>query len=137
MDTNKNYSFDWLRQELDLIKSERFHIFQPISEQDLFYELNDKKVPLSGGYADFISEFGWANLFCDYNDSPEVIVYPLKSYRRHICKNGKIYIGFGDRGYQHVCFDEYAIVSGGSSKEYMGQRRFIFNFPSQGLNHRL
>lgn len=118
MDTDKHHSFDWLRRELDLIKSERFHIFRPASEYGLFYCLSEKKIALSGDYADFISEFGWANLFCDYNDSPEVTVYPLKSYRRHICKNGKVYIGFGDRGYQHVCFDEDTIINGRPSKVY-------------------
>jgi hypothetical protein len=118
MIVNKNPSFCWLRLEIETIKSKQFHIFDQLSGNDFFYEKNGRRVSIKGDYADFLNEFGWARLFCDHNDSPEVMVYPLKEYRYHACKNGKTYIGFGDRGYQHVCFDEALILNGYASGVY-------------------
>lgn len=110
--------FNWLKSEVELIKSKRFHVFEPLSGDDLCYELNGDKFQLRGDYAEFLREFGWAKLFMDYNDSPDLMVYPLKSYRRHFCGNGNTYIAFGDRRSQHVCFDEQVILDGGQSKVY-------------------
>lgn len=114
----KNPSFDWLRSEVDLIKSKRFHIFTPLTVSNLLYEKEGVKFALNGDYADFLAEFGWANLFADHSDAPVVIIYPLKSYREVICEDGRTYLGFGDRGNQHVCFDEGAILRGEQSKVY-------------------
>jgi hypothetical protein len=103
----------------------------PASGRDIFYDLNGSKFALAGDYVDFMLDFGIAKLFCDYNDAPEVMVYSLESYRRHICKNGKVYVGFGDRGCQHVCFDEDAIISGKPSRVYsISKEKAVDLYPS-------
>jgi hypothetical protein len=119
MDTNKNPTFDWLRQELLLIKSRRFHIFDSLSADDFYYSTSDQRINLIGDYSDFLKEFGWARLFTDEQDAPLLSVYPLRICRKHICKDGKIYIGFGYRGQQSVYFDEQEILSTGCSKVYV------------------
>lgn len=122
MATSKNPEFEWLRLEIQLIKSKRFHIFESVYGDDLSYEGSRGACILKGSYLAFLDEFGWAKLFTDHRDSPVVTVYPLKSYRCHICQNGKTYIGFGDRGYQHVCFDEESILEDGQSRVYSVSR---------------
>lgn len=123
MATSKNPAFEWLRLDIQLIKSKRFHVFESVSDRDLSYEGNRYVSILKGSYADFLEEFGWAKLFTDHRDSPIVTVYPLKSYRSHICENGKTYIGFGDRGNQHVYFDEESILEDGQSRVYLVSRK--------------
>jgi hypothetical protein len=116
---NTNPSFDWLRQECLQIKSQRFHIFEPRGSADYCYEVKGHCIELRGDYVDFLREFGWAKFFTDYNDAPVISVYPLKEYRRHKCKDGKTYVGFGDRGNKSFCFEEDEVLSGSPSKVYM------------------
>ncbi|WP_037586446.1 hypothetical protein [Stenoxybacter acetivorans] len=119
MAADKNTSFDWFRSEIASIKSKRFHIFDKMSGSDLFYEKDGRRISIAGDYADFIAEFGWAKLFTDCHDAPKMMVYPLKEYRCHVCKDGNTYIGFGDRGCQHVCFEENSIINGCPHKVYV------------------
>ena len=70
-------------------------------------------VSVKGDYGDFLHEFGWANMFNgwgDLKDTP-LIIYPLKEYRREVLKSGSAFVAFGDRGSQHVFFDESKILS--------------------------
>lgn len=122
MDIANNPSFEWLRQECATIKSQQFHVFHKFNEPSGggVYEVDGKCVPVGGDYGDFMKEFGWTDLFNGWGNLPEVVltIYPLKSYRREVLKNGKAYIGFGDKGNQHVCFDEEMILAGEPSKVY-------------------
>jgi hypothetical protein len=123
MATAKNPSFDWLRRECASIKSRRFHIFDPLPAEDLFYVKDGRKFALVGDYLDFLREFGWARLFTDHRDAPIVSVYPLKDYRRHLSSDGAVCVGFGDKGNQPACFDEAAILRGEQSKVYTPSKR--------------
>ena len=116
---NRNPSFDWLRHECLQIKSQRFHIFDPLTPDDYFYEYGGHRIDLQGDYADFLKEFGWAKFFTDYNDAPVMAVYPLKKSRRHLCDDGRTYIGFAYRGDKSFCFDEDVVLSGDQSKVYI------------------
>jgi hypothetical protein len=100
------------------IKSRRFHIFESLPASDIFYNYRRRLIPLSGNYVAFLAEFGLAKLFADHRDAPVVSVYPLKEFRRHSCKDGKSYVGFGFRANQSVYFDEDVIVAGGISRVF-------------------
>lgn len=116
---NKNPSFGWLRQECLQIRSQRFHIFEPLTLNDYCYEHADHRIDLNSDYADFLKEFGWAKFFTDSSDAPVIAVYPLKENRRHLCDDERTYIGFAYRGDKSFYFAEDVILSGGQSKVYM------------------
>lgn len=111
--------FDWFELELATIKSQRFHVFEVAKPDDLQYKGPLGSVILTGDFAEFLSKFGRAMLFTDHQDAPILHIYPLKEFRRHICGNGLVYIGFGCRSYQSVYFDEQELLSSGCSKVYV------------------
>lgn len=114
-----NDSFGWFRQELLLIKSREFHVFDRLDDDDLRYTREGRAINVGGDYGLFLKEFGWAKLFADRNkDGPIVSVYPLKEFRRHVCKDGRAFLSFGCRGYQSVYFDELAVLHGKESKVF-------------------
>lgn len=109
MDTDKS-KFDWLNNEISVIRSQRFHIFEPVSSEECKYAV-DSNIPLHViQFSEFLEEYGYARLFTDHSDAPTVSVYPLKSFRRHVCKDGSVYVGFGFRSYQSVYFNESLIL---------------------------
>lgn len=120
MAINKGNSFGWLKAECESIKSNRFHIFEPLtaSEQQCYIK-DDVSISLRGSYSVFLREFGYAKFFTDQHDAPSMSVYPLKYFRRHVCKNGEVYVGFGFRGQQSVFFDESAILNGEHLKVFV------------------
>ena len=56
------------------------------------------------------------------NEIPFVI-YPLKTYRREVLKDGRAFVAFGDRGAQHVFFDESKILSEEPSAVFLLTKR--------------
>jgi hypothetical protein len=120
MDTS-NSAFNWLRAELCLIKSQTFHEFIPLCEDDYLYTHGEVVVSVKGDYSDFLREFGWTNMFKGWGDLIDIplIVYPLKEYRREHLKDGGVFVAFGDRGAQHVFFDESKILSGEPSAVFI------------------
>jgi hypothetical protein len=117
MDTDKS-TFDWLQEEIASIKSQRFHIFESLTSAESVYKTEGVVVPPVGDYLEFLKYFGYARMFTDHRDSPEVSVYSLKDSRRHVCKNGSVFVGFGYRSYQSVYFDEALILNGMQSPVY-------------------
>lgn len=105
------------------IKSRRFHILEPLQSDDLYYEGPQGLVLLTGDYAMFLGKFGYAKLFLDHQDGTTLSVFPLKKFRRHICENGKVYVGFGFRSYQSVYFDEQELLSAGCSRVYVVNKK--------------
>lgn len=122
MDIDKD-PFEWLRRECALIKSKRFHIFDKISSDEIDYSKGNDTFELTGTYPCFLKEFGWARLFTDHNDAPVISVYPLKDYRRYLCEDGSVYIGFGYRAGTSVFFDEAEICSSGTSRVYVVSKK--------------
>jgi hypothetical protein len=121
----------WFRDELGAIKSRRFHIFEPVGEKQLAYRHGGKQVALSGPYASFLREFGWAKLFTDYGDAPLVSAYPLSSRRRFKLSDG-VYVGFGFRGEETALFSESDLFARGESAVFReaagGSQRINDNF---------
>jgi hypothetical protein len=117
MDTDKSH-FDWLRIEINAIQSQRFHIFEPLTSTDYAYKTEKMVVLPMGEYLEFLQQFGYARMFTDHQDSPVVSIYSLKNFRRHLCKNGSVFVGFGYRSYQSAYFDEALILKGIQSPVY-------------------
>lgn len=122
MDININ-PFEWFEHEFMSIKSRRFHILESLEPDALHADGLLGSVLLTGDYAMFLSNFGYARLFTDHQDGTNLSVYPLKEFRRHVCENGKAYIGFGFRSYQSVYFDEHELLSAGCSKVYVVNKK--------------
>lgn len=78
---------------------------------------------LTGSYATFLEKFGYAKLFTDSQDGTTLSVYPLEEFRRHVCENGDVYVGFGFRSYQSVYFAEQELLSVGCSKVFVVNKK--------------
>lgn len=117
--------FDWLRAERALIKSQTFHEFVNLGEDDFLYSHGDVTVPVRGDCSKFLHEFGSVNMFSGWGNLIDVplIIYPLKEYRREVVKNGRAFVAFGDRGGQHVFFDESKILSEEPSAVFLLTKR--------------
>lgn len=120
MDTDKS-SFDWLRKECEIIRSQGFHRFKTLTLDDLYYKREELAIPVVGDYGRFLREFGDASMFNGWGNLIEIpfLIYPLKEFRREVLKNGRSFVAFGDRGNQHVFFDEASIVSGKPSPVFL------------------
>lgn len=53
--------YDWLKAEIDTIRTKKFHVVEALAESELLGVLNDLKLPLD--YKDFVREFGRAKLY--------------------------------------------------------------------------
>jgi hypothetical protein len=123
MASGNNMVFEWLRRDCALIKSRRFHLFEEISAEDLYYQSDRGVAALSGDFPDFLREFGLAQLFTDHGDAPMLSVYPLRQFRRHVCLDGSSYVGFGFRSGQSVYFDEKKLFEAGASEVFVVNRQ--------------
>lgn len=119
MDTNKDNCFWWLDQEIEIIKSRRFHIFEKLSGGDLVFRINDEDAKMDGPYFDFLMKFGYARFFTDHQDVPVMSVYPLKEFRRVDFKDGSSYFGFGFRGGKSFYFSQAELLSRSNPSVYL------------------
>jgi hypothetical protein len=88
-------------------------------------------IPVTGDYGDFLVEFEWTDLFNGWGNLNEIpfVVYPLKEFRREVLRDGRSFVAFGDRGSQHVFFDESKILSEEPSAVFLlskGQAKEIY-----------
>src|SRR5262249_31802410 len=55
--------FEWLRQEIETIKTKRFHIVEGAPDTALRAAIEGSEVPLPRSYKEFVFQFGKARLY--------------------------------------------------------------------------
>jgi hypothetical protein len=96
--------YDLLHKEIEGMRSRNFHMFEPVTAEELRLSVNSETLEVPQSYRRFLTEFGRARLYADARDVPKVAVYRLSLHRQIRLSTTDSYIEFGYFGINSAYF---------------------------------